>query len=257
MEIFSFPAVYDTAFQFRNEQKAVDFIEWCISTYVDIPVCSVVDIACGTGHHTREFVRREYITYGIDINHEICQYAQWRADAESLNMTVLCDDMVDFSLPVCCELAVNFFDSLTYIVDRQSLINHFNAVSRVLAPGGLYIVELGVIDHFDNHNVEEVWTEVRRDFAVTTTYLRDAWINPENSTFEEQCSFRAVCREHVACFNVKFLKSALYFEQLDRMVRQTGVFTPLAYYDDFDPEALIQDNDLPWRVIAVLKRTED
>lgn len=257
MEIFSFPAVYDTAFQFRKERKAVDFIEWCIDTYADIPVRSVLDIACGTGHYTREFARRKYITYGLDINHEICQYAQWRAYAESLNMTVVCGDMVNFSLPIRCELAVSFFDSLTYLVNRQAFMRHFNTISRVLAPGGLYIIELGVIDHFDNHNVEEIWTEVRRDFSVTATYLRDAWVNPEDSTFEEQCSFQAVCREHTAFFQIKFLKSALYFEQFDRMVRRTGVFVPLAYYDDFAPETLLEDDELPWRLIAVLKRIED
>lgn len=256
MEIFSFPAVYDTAFQFRIEEKAVDFIEWCVTTYADIPVRSVIDIACGTGHYTREFARRKYSTYGLDINHETCQYAQWKASVEGLNMTILCGDMANFSLPVHCELAVNFFDSLTYLVDRRSFMAHFSTLSQALTPGGLYIIELGVIDHFENHNVEEVWTEVRRDFAVTTTYLRDAWVNPDDSTFVEQCSFRATCREHAAFFQVKFLKSALYFEQLDRMIRQTGVFEPLAYYDDFDHATLLKDDDLPWRLIAVLRRIE-
>jgi SAM-dependent methyltransferase len=254
MELFSFPAIYDTAFQFRDKENAIDFIEWCIKTYTEIPVYSVVDIACGTGHYTREFARRNYNTYGVDINYEVCQYAQGRAFAESLDMTILCGDMVNFSLPVRCDLAVSFFDSLTYLADMHSLATHFTTVSRVLSPGGLYIVELGVIDHFDNHNVEEVWTEVRRDFSVTATYCRDAWISPANNTFEEECSFRAVCREHVAFFHVKFLKLALYFKELDQIVKQTGVFTPIAYYDDFDPETLLDDDVIPWRVVAVFKR---
>ncbi len=257
MEIFSFPVVYDTAFQFRNERKVVDFIEWCIKTYADIPVSSIIDIACGTGHYTREFARRKYITYGIEINHEVCQYAQWRAHAESLNMTILCGDMVDFSLPVRCDLAVSFFDSLTYITDVHSLATHFRTVSQVLPPEGLYVFELGVIDHFDNHNFEEVWTETRRDFSVTTAYFRNGWINPENNTFEEECSFCATCREHVAFFHAKFLKLALYFKELDQIIKQTGVFTPMAYYDDFDPETLLDNTILPWRVIAILKRIDD
>jgi SAM-dependent methyltransferase len=253
MELFSFPAVYDTAFQFRNERKVVDFIEWCIRTYAEFPVHVVVDIACGTGHYTREFARRQYTTYGIDINPEVCQYAQLRAQAESLNLTVLCGDMVDFSLPVCCNLAVSFFDSLTYVANVHALVAHFRAVSRALSPEGLYIVELGVIDQFHNHNVEEVWTEARRDVSVTTTYFRDARINPQNGTFEEQCSFRAVCREHVAFFQIKLLKLALYLKEFDRIVRRTGVFTPLAYYDDFNRKTLLKGDELPWRVIGVLK----
>ena len=31
MELFSFPALYDTAFQFRNASDTVDFIEECVA----------------------------------------------------------------------------------------------------------------------------------------------------------------------------------------------------------------------------------
>ena len=254
MELFSFPAVYDTAFQFRDAQKTVDFIEWSIKTYAGIPVCSIVDIACGTGHFTREIARRNYRTYGVDLNSEVCRYAEYRAHNEALDIRIIPADMAYFSLPEPCDLAVNFFDSITYLADLQALSAHFTTVSRELRPGGLYIVEFGVIDSFDNHNVEEVWTEIRRDFSVTTTYFRDSWINPSSNTFEEQCSFRARCREHVAFFQVRFRKLALYFDEFERLVKQTGCFTPLGYYDDFDPEAEFDEDLVPWRVIAVLKR---
>ena len=257
MEIFSLPAVYDTAFQFRNAQNMIDFIEGCVRMYTDIPVRSVVDVACGTGHYTREFARRRYDTYGIDINAESCQYARYRADAESLKMEIFCRDMVDFALPQRCDLALNLFDSITYLLEFQTLINHLIAVSNVLSPGGLYLVEVGVIDHFENHNVEEVWTEKRRDFSVTTTYFRDAMINPENRTFVEHCSFRAVCREHRAFFLLKLLKSALYFEEFKWIVQQAGCFVPLAYYEDFELDAFLPKDELPWRVVAVLRKQDN
>ena len=60
MELFSFPAIYDTAFQFRDAQETVDFVEDCARMYTDIPIRSVVELACGTGHYTLEFARRGY-----------------------------------------------------------------------------------------------------------------------------------------------------------------------------------------------------
>ena len=45
-----------------------------------------------------------------------------------------------------------------------------------------------------------------------------------------------------------------YLEELDRIVRQTGAFTPLAYYENFNQESLIKDDGSPWRVIGVLRR---
>jgi hypothetical protein len=162
--------------------------------------------------------------------------------------------MVNFALPQRCDLAVNFFDSLTYVTDFYKLINHFRIVADLLSPGGLYIIEFGVVDHFDNHNVEEVWTEARREFSVTSTYFRDGAIDPQDHTFSEHCSFRATYYEHCAIFVVKFLKLALYFEEFSWIVRQAGGFTPLAYYEDFDLDACLPKDELPWRVIAVLRK---
>jgi SAM-dependent methyltransferase len=190
----------------------------------------------------------------VDINQDICQYARHKAEAESLEMTITCGDMVEFSLPQCCDLAVSFFDSLTYVTDFQKLVRHFSTVSDILSPGGLYIVEVGVIDHFENHNVEEVWTENRRAFSVTSTYFRDGKIDPERRTFVEHCSFRAVCQDHISFFLLKLLKLALYFEEFNSLVNQAECFIPLAYYDDFEPDAFLPKGELPWRVIAVLRK---
>ncbi len=254
MELLSLPVVYDVAFQFRDARNVVDFIEHCLRTYADISVRSVVDIACGTGHYTRELARRNYITYGVDLNAATCRYARYRAQTESLRMNIRCADMVEFALPQTCDLAVNFFDSLTYLSDFQTMIAHFKNVSNLLISGGTYIVEFGVIDYFENHNVEEVWTERRRDFSVTATYFRDGFINPENRTFSEHCAFRVVCREHKGFFLLKLKKLALYFEEFERILRQANCFVPLAYYESFAPEAFLLEDELPWRVIAVLRK---
>lgn len=254
MELFSLPAVYDTAFQFRNAVRTVNFIEWCVAKYTDIPVHSMIEFACGTGFYTREFARRGYTTLGLDINDDSCQYARERAADEALPMQIICGDMVDFSLPQPCELAVNLFDSLTYVTDIHLIIRHFANVARMLPVGGLYIVEVGVIDSLSNHNAAENWTEFRRGFSVATTYIRDAAIAPETHTFIERCSFRAEYGEHCACFLLKSNKRALSFEDLTRLIQQSRAFIPVAYYEDFKAESLLRKNSRPWRVVAVLKK---
>lgn len=254
MELFSFPAMYDTAFQFRNAQGTVDFVEDCVRMYTDIPVRSVVDLACGTGHYTLEFARRGYATYGVDIDDRMCRYMQRKSDVESLAVELICADMADFSLPRQCDLAVNFFDSLTYVIDAQRIVAHLRAVANALVSGALYVLEIGVIDDFENHNVEEIWTEHRRDFSVTSTYFRDGIIDPEQRTFIEQCSFRTVCREHSTFLVLKQRKLALYFEEFLELVEQANCFLSLVYFDDFVSDAFLPKDGLPWRVIALLRK---
>ena len=222
--------------------------------YADIAVDSLVDIACGTGHYLREFVSRGYSCWGVDLNHQVCEYTRWRAKTEHHDITVFQADMADFVLPEPCHVGINFFDSITYLTEMPDLRTHLDAAAQAIVPGGLYIIEFGVIDHFDNHNVEEIWTENRRNASVTATYLRDSWINPITHTFEEQCSFSATCREHTAFFQIRFRKRALYFEEFETLVRRNKYFAPVAYYDDFNPEAELADDLDPWRVVAVLRR---
>ncbi len=254
MEYMSLPAVYDTAFQFRNAVQAVDFIEEAVELYGERPVRSVVDIACGTGHYTREFARRDYTVFGVDIQADTCSYTRYRAEAESLTMQVFCGDMVQFSLPQPCGLAVNFFDSLTYVLEHQALIRHFRTVAGNLTPKGLYLIEFGVIDQFGNHNVEEVWTETRGELSVTTTYFRDGFIHPQTRTFSEQCTFRGVCREQCGFFRLRLSKLALYFEEFHDLLRQAGCFAPLACYENFESGLSLAHDELPWRVIAILRK---
>lgn len=254
MELFTFPALYDTAFQFRNVSETVDFIEECAALYTEIPCRSVLDLACGTGHYTLEFARRGYLTYGVDLNGESCQYLELKARSQSLDLHILQADMTDVMLPERCDLAVNFFDSLTYLADTEKVLQHFRTVANALADGGLYILEIGVIDDFENHNVQEVWTEERRDFSVTSTYLRDGGIDPEHSTFIEHCTFGATCDEHNMFLVLKQAKLALYFDEFKRLVQKAGCFTPLAYYDEFASDAFLPQDELPWRVIAVLQK---
>ena len=82
---------------------------------------NVLDIACGTGHYAREFARRGYQTYGVDLDHAACAYARARATQEALALTICEGDMVDFTVPAQCELALNLFDSLTYVTDPQQI----------------------------------------------------------------------------------------------------------------------------------------
>ena len=255
MELVSFPAIYDTAFQFRNAQKTVDFIEHCADMYTDIPVESIVEFACGSGFFMVEFARRGYHAYGVDIDEAVCEYARQKGWNESLELSILCADMTNVALPQPCDLAVNLFDSLTYLIDEQRIITHFRTAAKALRSGGLYVVEAGLIDDFDNHNVKDVWTEKRGECAITTTYVRHGEIDPEDRAFTEECSFSLVCRNEASYLMMKNRKLALTFDEFVGLVERSGCFVPLVFFDDFEADAFLAEDAMPWRVIAVLLKT--
>ena len=245
MNFLSLPAIYDTAFQFRDTAKTVDFLEDCVEMYTDIGVESVVEFACGSGCFTTEFARRGYRTYGVDIDEAMCQYAMRRAWSERLDVTIFQADMVDATLPRRCDLALNLFDSLTYVTDEREIIRHLQTVADALTPGGLYILEVGVIDDIRNHQSDDIWTETRGDCSVTTCYRRHEAIDIERRTFLEECQFRVACRNEYSVVVLKQAKFALMFHEFLRMVERSERFIPIVFFDEFAPDAFLPKDAVP------------
>ena len=61
------PLYYHIAFEL-NRKVETDFLAACFRKYARGPVRTVVDIACGTGHHSLRLAERGYRMTGLDLS---------------------------------------------------------------------------------------------------------------------------------------------------------------------------------------------
>ena len=104
----------------------------------------VLDVCCGSGHVTKEVVRRGYQVTGIDASEGLMTLARqqmpdvdWRlADARS------------FQLETQYDAALSTFDSLNHILTLDGLEGVFHSVHRALKPSGLFVFDMNLQQAF-------------------------------------------------------------------------------------------------------------
>lgn len=102
----------------------------------------IADLACGTGAATLVLARTGAETFGVDRSPEMLHIANQMAADANLTVTWLEQDVRDLSLPVSCDLATSFFDSMNYLIGDDDLLTVAHRVAATLRPGGHFIFDL-------------------------------------------------------------------------------------------------------------------
>ncbi len=123
---------------------------------------SLLDVACGTGEHLRHFLTQADITaFGIDHCAEMLAIAHRKLDGEpgvavgtggtggSGRRGVILQQagMTDFALGRTFDVITCLFASIAYLADVQTLRHAIRNMVRHLAPGGLLLLEPGLMPH--------------------------------------------------------------------------------------------------------------
>jgi len=101
---------------------------------------SVLDICCGSGHVTKELVKRGYQVTGIDSSAALV--AQARKDLPEVDLRV--QDARAMHLATRYHAALSTFDSLNHIMCIDELGRVFDRVHGVLVSNGLFVFDMNV-----------------------------------------------------------------------------------------------------------------
>ncbi|MCK4526646.1 class I SAM-dependent methyltransferase, partial [candidate division WOR-3 bacterium] len=66
--LYDNPKYYEIAFSFRDIPAEVDVFEKSFKRFSEIPVKSVLELACGNSPHMKELVKRGYQYNGLDLS---------------------------------------------------------------------------------------------------------------------------------------------------------------------------------------------
>ena len=180
---YAAPLYYHIAFEL-NRKAETDFLAACFRKYARGSVRDVLDVACGTGHHSLRLARRGYRMTALDLSAPSIAFLDAEAARLGVDVATVVGDMTGFRLPKPVDAAICMQDSQGHLLETAALLAHLRAVRRNVRPGGLFIFDRLVPNGW-SPGARWTWTRQRRGITVRTTF----------QTLLDYDVARQVCRE--------------------------------------------------------------
>jgi SAM-dependent methyltransferase len=167
-EPYAAPLYYHVAFEL-NRKAETDFLAACFRRYARGPVRHVLDVACGTGHHSLRLARRGYRVTALDLSAPSVAFLREEAARLGLSVRTIVSDMTDFRVPRPVDAAICMQDSQGHLLETGALVAHLRAVRGNVRRGGLYVFDRLVPNGW-TPGARWVWTRRRRGVTVRATF---------------------------------------------------------------------------------------
>ncbi len=165
---YAAPLYYHVAFEL-NRKAETDFLAACFRKYGRGTVRRVVDVACGTGHHSLRLARRGYRMTALDLSAPSIAFLRAEATRLGLDVTAVVGDMTDFRLPGPVDAAICMQDSQGHLLETEALLAHLRAVRRNVRRGGVYVFDRLVPNGW-SPGARWTWVRRRRGITVRATF---------------------------------------------------------------------------------------
>jgi SAM-dependent methyltransferase len=144
------------------------------------PGASVVDVCCGSGHVTKELVRRGYRVTGIDSSAELITLA--RQELPDIDFRV--QDARKIRLENRYDAALSTFDSLNHLLTAADLEDACAGVHEALAPGGIFVFDM---------NLEEAYSLDLQEWTVDLAPERIGLVRGTYNVATRKASTELIC----------------------------------------------------------------
>ena len=255
--IYDEPELYELACAYREVGGEVDALErWYARHGAPEGPGSVLELAAGPAEHALEFARRGVQVTALDLSAAMCARARDKATVAGLKLEVVQADMRDFTRPQPVDLAITMLNSACHLLTLDDMVAHVAAVSRAVAPGGLYIMELA--------HPADLLTPVPRTSSEWDSEVGDRRVHVRWGGGEDVIDpVTQVTREHVQVTvrdgsGIRTLADVVPNRfwtgtEITAAVRLAGGFGEAAVYGDFTDDLDLSDRQA-WRMIFVLRR---
>lgn len=138
----TYAGAYDALYQDKDYGAECDFLEQVFTCYAQSPICTVLDLGCGTGGHALPLAKRGYIVTGVDRSEAMLSEARRKATAQG---AAPCDfvqgDVRTLDLGCIFDAVIAMFAVISYQTTDEDLTAAFRAARRHLEPGGLFVFD--------------------------------------------------------------------------------------------------------------------
>ncbi len=220
---------YDAMRQFRDYGKEARFADTLIKK------CSpgtkrVLDLCCGTGEHAIKMTGLGYDITGIDLSEDMLAIAADKAGKAGLSIDFICGDVNSFEPPDKFEAAYCLGYTFLYMTTHQKAINFLNAVNRMLAPGGVFIV-----DFINGWSISDEWHKDKATYKFddATIFLSEQ-ATLDRKRRVKHVEFQYLIDEHNGQVKTVFAEEDLriFFEDEVRLLMSYCGFDSVKSYGD-------------------------
>jgi len=221
----SFVDKYDTLVSFKNRvEREANFYDFIFKKY---NVKTVLDCACGTGHHVMMLKQLGYNVTGSDLSPMMINKAQKNLKMRKLDALLKISDIRDlhknfvekFDAVICVG------NSLPHLLSDEDIVSALSEMNAILNDNGMLILEQRNYDKLEkikkrffpiSFKEEEVFFYVL-DFFPTNIIFNIININTSNKTFHT----------YTTTYNI------LKMDKLKELLNSTG-FKIVASYEDYN-----------------------
>lgn len=140
----------------------------------------VLDLACGTGRHSRELTRRGFEVVGVDISPELLEMAEREAGEAGLAISFMQADLRELELSDEFDLVLSLNDgAVGYFETDEENRRTFEVVARALRSGGGHLMQLPNVLHAERNLPAKSWI-----VGESTLELSDHHWNAEDRYIE-------------------------------------------------------------------------
>jgi len=209
----------------------------------------VLDVACGTGHHTIALAERGFEVLGSDVSEGMVTEARHNAETAGLAATFLRAGFGELrgTVEKRYDAALCLGNSLPSVLSEDALRGALADMAGVLVPEGLLIIQ--------NLNYDRVWPRRERFMPLQThrqgqeewLFFRFVEFHQETLTFN-----MVVLHRNGEMWNYAAEATELrpiFSEDLKRLLEQSG-FPNVDFYGDYDQNPYQQDTSGDLIVVA-------
>lgn len=254
--IYSQAELYDIAFSFKEYAAECEFMLTQFKRLSGREASSWLELAAGPARHTLEFSRRGLSAQALDISQEMVNYGLSLAKESQLAIDYAQGDMTNFTLNEKVDLAGLLIDSISYILDADTLQNHFRCVADALNDDGLYAIEMAhPKDVFGvDHTTKTEWEITRDGIAVHTQWGDDSDIfDPITQITDVTVRVSAQREEDHTEFVDHAKQRRFTATEFQALIRASDCFELVAQFGAMDPEIALSDKKA-WRMISLLRK---
>ncbi len=219
MSYETFAEFYDTFMSDVDYEKRANYVLSLFEKYDKKPTL-LLDMACGTGSFTLEFLKNGIDVIGVDPSPEMLMCAREKTAEENASPLLLCQKCEDLDLYGTVDGAVCMLDSLNHITDWDELCRSISKISLFLEPQRLFIFDLNT--EYKHKKVLSGQSFVYEDEKTDTLLM---WRNSECENGLVDISLDFFVGEDGAYerFSEQFSERAYSGEQIEKALEMAGL----------------------------------